>query len=130
MINRAQAVRTIVMAIPRGRVATYGQIAALAGMKGARAIGTILHGNQDPVQLPCHRVVNARGRVAASYAFGGANAQYQRLVKEGVLFKPDPGQAIPAVDLERCQFQPAASQKSIHKARPSRSSSGQVRSSV
>ena len=59
--------------IPRGKVATYGQIAALAGEpKMARAVGNALHKNTDPEHIPCYRVVNSKGELAAEFVFGGA----------------------------------------------------------
>ena len=68
--------------IPRGRVATYGQVAALAGNGGAaRAVGNALHKNPMPGVIPCHRVVNAQGRLAPHFAFGGADEQYVDLVR-------------------------------------------------
>ena len=76
--------------IPRGKVATYGQIALHLGNRNfARAVGNILHGNPDPEHIPCHRVVNAQGRLSRSYAFGGIEAQRRLLVSEGVVFKND-----------------------------------------
>lgn len=76
--------------IPRGKVATYGQIALHLGNRNfARAVGNILHGNPDPEHIPCHRVVNAQGKLARSYAFGGVAAQRRLLVSEGVVFKND-----------------------------------------
>ena len=76
--------------IPRGKVATYGQIALHLGNRNfARAVGNILHNNPDPEHIPCHRVVNAQGRLAQSYAFGGIDAQRCLLESEGVLFKND-----------------------------------------
>jgi methylated-DNA-protein-cysteine methyltransferase-like protein len=90
-MSRAELVRQIVRKIPKGRVATYGQVATLAGMKGARAVGSIIHTNQDPVALPCHRVVNAKGHLASGYALGGPNAQRKRLEAEGIYVqKNDP----------------------------------------
>lgn len=74
--------------IPKGKVATYGQIARHLGNKHlARAVGNILHDNPDPSQFPCHRVVNSRGKVAENYAFGGAAAQRKRLEDEGIVFE-------------------------------------------
>ena len=59
--------------IPCGKVATYGQIAALAGEpKMARAVGNALHKNTDPEHIPCYRVVNSKGELAAEFVFGGA----------------------------------------------------------
>ena len=74
--------------IPRGKVATYGQIALHLGTRNfARAVGTILHNNPDPEHIPCHRVVNSKGQLSRSYAFGGIEAQRRLLVSEGVVFK-------------------------------------------
>ena len=74
--------------IPRGKVATYGQIALHLGNRNfARAVGNILHGNPDPEHIPCHRVVNAQGRLSRAYAFGGIEAQRCLLESEGVVFK-------------------------------------------
>ena len=76
--------------IPKGKVATYGQIALHLGNRNfARAVGNILHGNPDPEHIPCHRVVNAQGKLSRSYAFGGIEAQRRLLVSEGVVFKND-----------------------------------------
>lgn len=74
--------------VPRGKVTTYGRIAAHLGNKNlARTVGNILHNNPDPSRYPCHRVVNSRGKVAESYAFGGAAAQRKRLEAEGIVFE-------------------------------------------
>lgn len=71
--------------IPKGYVATYAQVAEMAGdRKMARAVGNALHKNPDPSTIPCHRVVNAKGELAGEYAFGGAWKQAEILKKEGV----------------------------------------------
>lgn len=76
--------------IPKGKVATYGQIALCLGDRNfARVVGNILHNNPDPGHIPCHRVVNAQGKLAQAYAFGGIDAQKRLLVSEGVVFKND-----------------------------------------
>ena len=76
--------------IPRGKVVTYGQIALYLGNRNfARAVGNILHNNPDPEHIPCHRVVNSKGQLSQSYAFGGIEAQRRLLVSEGVVFKHD-----------------------------------------
>ena len=76
--------------IPRGKVATYGQIAAHLGNRNlARAVGNILHSNPDPGSFPCHRVVNSKGMVAANFAFGGGEAQRKLLEQEGIVFEND-----------------------------------------
>ena len=71
--------------IPRGKVATYGQVAALAGdKKMARAVGNALHKNPDPDAIPCYRVVNAKGELAGEFAFGGEGAQAKLLEADGI----------------------------------------------
>ena len=76
--------------IPRGKVATYGQIALHLGNRNfARVVGNILHNNPDPEHIPCHRVVNVKGQLSRSYAFGGIDAQRHLLESEGVMFKND-----------------------------------------
>lgn len=71
--------------IPRGQVATYGQIAELAGdKKMARAVGNALHKNPDPLHIPCYRVVNSKGELAGEFAFGGAGKQAALLMADGI----------------------------------------------
>lgn len=71
--------------IPAGRVASYGQIAALAGNPRApRVVGYALHVNPFPGEIPCHRVVNREGRLAPAFAFGGMDEQRLLLLAEGV----------------------------------------------
>ncbi len=71
--------------IPKGHVATYGQVAEMAGdRKMARAVGNALHKNPDPDSIPCFRVVNAKGELAGEFAFGGAGAQAKLLEQDGV----------------------------------------------
>lgn len=80
----------VVKSIPAGRVATYGQVALLAGNpRWARVVGYALHNNPAPGEIPCHRVVNRQGRVAPSFAFGGEDVQRQLLEGEGIVFEPD-----------------------------------------
>lgn len=71
--------------IPRGKVATYGQVAEMAGNKKmARAVGNALHKNPDPEKIPCYRVVNAKGELAGEFAFGGEGAQERLLQADGI----------------------------------------------
>ncbi len=78
-----EKVYEVVRRIPRGKTMTYGEVARLAGNpKAARAVGNILHNNPDPKKIPCHRVVNAKGKVAKNYAFGGGMAQRKKLQEE------------------------------------------------
>ena len=71
--------------IPKGCVATYGQVATMAGNERmSRAVGNALHKNPTPGIVPCHRVVDAKGRLAGGFAFGGMEAQAALLTAEGV----------------------------------------------
>ncbi|NJD03545.1 MAG: MGMT family protein [Ruminiclostridium sp.] len=79
----------ITAAIPKGKVATYGQIAAILGIPtAARAVGTALRNTPAGLDIPCHRVVNKAGAMAPGEAFGGAGNQRRLLEEEGVVFKP------------------------------------------
>ena len=74
-----------VQLIPRGKVATYGQIARMIGApRSSRAVGYALHANPRPGVIPCHRVVDREGRLAPAFAFGGPEIQAQLLESEGV----------------------------------------------
>ena len=71
--------------IPRGRVATYAQVAELAGNKRmCRAVGNALHKNPDPDTIPCYRVVNSKGELSGEFAFGGPGAQQGLLEADGI----------------------------------------------
>lgn len=84
--NFAEQVYQIVKQIPKGKVSTYGQIAARLGKpKAARAVGNVLHVNPYK-SVSCHRVVNREGRVAKNFGGGGWQKQKQRLLDEGVTF--------------------------------------------
>ena len=73
--------------IPRGSVATYGQIArAIGNPRLSRVVGYALHVNPEPGIIPCHRVVKRNGEVSSAFAFGGANRQVELLKSEGVSF--------------------------------------------
>jgi O-6-methylguanine DNA methyltransferase len=72
--------------IPKGETRTYGHVAAAAGHPGAaRAVGTIMKGNQDP-SVPCHRVIKADG-TAGDYNRGGSAQKRELLRAEGVVCK-------------------------------------------
>lgn len=89
----------VVRQIPGGTVATYGQVAALAGnRRWARVVGYALHANPDPDTIPCYRVVNRRGEVSPAFAFGGGNRQIELLEADGI---PCPGGV---VDLKKYQW--------------------------
>ncbi|MDR1700614.1 MAG: MGMT family protein [Lachnoclostridium sp.] len=85
--NTFTRIYDIVREIPYGRVATYGQVAELAGNRRlSRVVGYALHVNPDPDSIPCHRVVNRFGEVSKAFAFGGSNRQIELLEAEGVVF--------------------------------------------
>lgn len=93
---------TVVALIPRGAVATYGQIAALAGQAGrARHVGRVLAALPHDRDVPWHRVVNARGAISLPAGSAAAACQRERLEREGVGFRPDG-----RVDLSRFRWQP------------------------
>lgn len=80
----------VVCQIPKGKVATYGAVARMAGNpRWARVVGYALHNNPAPGIIPCHRVVNREERVADSFVFGGGEVQRQMLEQEGVTFEVD-----------------------------------------
>ena len=83
-----ERIYAVVRRIPAGKVASYGQVAGLAGNpRWARVVGYALHRNTDPGTIPCHRVVTRDGRMAPGFAFGGPEIQMQLLLAEGVGFE-------------------------------------------
>ena len=77
----------VIRRIPKGRVATYGQIAALAGIpRHARQVGYALRNAPEELRLPWHRVINAQGRVSKRSPPGGHSLQYVLLDSEGIQF--------------------------------------------
>ena len=86
--NPSKRIYEAVKKIPKGKVATYGQIAAMAGEpKMARAVGNALHKNPDPDNIPCYRIVNSKGKLSGEFAFGGAGAQAKLLEADGIKVK-------------------------------------------
>jgi len=75
----------LVRQIPAGKVATYGDVARVIGIN-PRYVGYVLHHNSYPGVIPCHRILNAQGRVAVTFAFGGGSAQQKLLEAEGIDF--------------------------------------------
>ena len=91
----------IVRQIPAGKVATYGQVARLAGMpRCARTVGYAMAACRDP-SVPCHRVVDRFGGTKACFDTCAPGTQRAMLEAEGVLFRPDG-----TVDLEHCRWEP------------------------
>lgn len=89
-VSFSERVYAAVRRIPKGSVASYGMIAALAGNpRAARAVGWALHRNPDPEATPCYRVVTCAGRTSRAFAFGGEDVQRQLLLGDGVAFDQD-----------------------------------------
>ena len=100
--HRYESIYDVVRKIPRGRVATYGQIAALAGLSGqARQVGYALHALDEGANLPWHRVINAKGAVSPRSEPGWEHFQRQLLEDEGVVFD-ERGR----VELDRVRWEP------------------------
>jgi len=94
-----QAILNVVAQIPAGKIATYGQIAAIAGAPGAaRAVGRTMRSLPKGTQLPWHRVLNAAGKISIPHE--GAKVQKARLESEGIIFLG--GKA----SLEECLWRP------------------------
>ncbi|MEW6410949.1 MAG: MGMT family protein [Candidatus Zixiibacteriota bacterium] len=92
---------TVIKKVPRGRVATYGQIAALAGNpRAARQVVRVLHSSSDKERLPWHRVINSKGCISLKPG-RGYEMQRAMLADEGIVFKLDD-----TVDLKRYQWTP------------------------
>ncbi|KPU45446.1 methylated-DNA--protein-cysteine methyltransferase [Oxobacter pfennigii] len=90
MDNFFHRVYKIVAKIPKGKVATYGQIASILGHpKGARTVGWAMQSAPSHLNLPCHRVVNRLGEMAPEHIFGDKRYQQALLEIEGVTFKED-----------------------------------------
>ena len=89
-MNAFERIYAVVQTIPKGKVATYGQVAMLAGNpRWARVVGYALHVNPRPGEIPCHRVVTREGATSTAFAFGGQDMQRTLLEEEGVTFLPD-----------------------------------------
>ena len=94
----------VVRRIPRGKVASYGQVGRLIGApRSARYVGYALHANPDPGaevnNIPCHRVVFKDGGLCTGFAFGGPEIQREMLEAVGVAFADDTH-----VDMDACQW--------------------------
>ena len=104
-------VKEVLRSVPRGRVATYGQVAALAGREGAaRGVAWILHSSSDASGLPWHRVIGGRGRISLPRR-RGFEEQRRRLAAEGVAVGRGG-----RVDLKRFQWEPRAGSASRSRA--------------
>ena len=107
-MGRYQQIYSVIRRIPRGRVATYGQIATLAGIDGhARQVGYALHALPSGSDVPWHRVVNSFGEVSRRSDSDSDELQVELLMAEGVVF--DTGGRI---DLRRFRWRVNSSQRS------------------
>lgn len=89
-MNTFERIYNVVKRIPKGKVASYGTVAAMAGNpRWARVVGYALHVNPEPGTIPCHRVVTKNGEISAAFAFGGENMQRLLLSEEGIDFLAD-----------------------------------------
>lgn len=89
-MNTFEKIYEVVKTIKKGRVATYGWVAAQAGNPHlSQIVGYALHVNPDPKTIPCHRVVNRFGQTSKAFAFGGEDMQRALLESEGVIFSED-----------------------------------------
>ena len=85
-----EEVYEVVRMVPRGKVATYGQIASILGnVRWARVVGYALHDNPDGEKTPCYRIVNKAGKCADAFVFGGRNVQIDLLRADGIPVSDD-----------------------------------------
>lgn len=85
--SNREALYLALMSVPAGKVITYGQLAALAGLPGAaRLAGTVLCGLPEQTELPWHRVINAQGKISLPENASGYQEQKKRLEAEGIIF--------------------------------------------
>ena len=90
MISFNQRVYEVVKQIPKGKVATYGQVAAEIGApRCSRQVGWALHSNPAFGEIPCHRVLFKDGSLTDGFAFGGREVQKALLEKDGVEVSED-----------------------------------------
>jgi methylated-DNA-protein-cysteine methyltransferase-like protein len=107
----ADRVKQIIKAIPKGKVATYGQIAMMAGNpRGVRGVVWILHSSSQKAGLPWHRVINRKGEISLPYG-EGYEEQKARLEAEGVQFDWED-----RIDLDRFLWRPGE-KKEVEKIR-------------
>lgn len=97
--NSFEKIYDVVRQVPKGNVASYGQIAKLAGnARWSRVVGYALHVNPADSDLPCHRVVTKEGKVSEAFISNGQNQQVKLLKAEGVTFIDD------KVDMKKYQW--------------------------
>jgi len=96
-----QSVIDTIKCIPEGKVASYGQVAAIAGFPGsARQVVWVLHTSSEKESLPWHRVINAQGKILLKHG-DGYEQQKSLLLQEGIQFDDDD-----AIDLDKYLWSP------------------------
>ncbi len=99
-IEKETLIYTVIAAIPAGKVASYGQVAALAGFpQNSRLVGRLLKIMPSDSVIPWHRVVNSQGKISFPVGSNKYQEQRQKLLSEGVLFKND------KVNMRECRWQ-------------------------
>jgi methylated-DNA-protein-cysteine methyltransferase-like protein len=118
-----ERIYAVVSKIPRGKIATYGQVAELAGLSGhARQVGYALHATPDEIAIPWQRVVNAKGEISPRADPLMAGVQKSLLDAEGVSFD-----ANGRIDLARCRWQPRLHSFLLSESERKRSQKGRKR---
>ena len=99
-IDKETLIYTIIANIPAGFVASYGQVATLAGYpQNSRLVGRLLKQMPDDSVIPWHRVVNSQGKISFPAGSDKYQEQRQKLLLEGVSFKND------KVNMRECRWQ-------------------------
>jgi methylated-DNA-protein-cysteine methyltransferase-like protein len=98
-VNTYQRIYRVIRRVPRGKVATYGQIAEIAKASGPRQVGYALHALTEGHDVPWHRIINARGMISLDSGLGGGSLQRALLQAEKVKFD-----AKGRVDMKRYQW--------------------------
>ncbi len=115
MTDFSRAVMKFVKMIPRGKVASYGQIAALAGKPhGARGVGWILNSSAEAYNLPWQRVLNSKGKISFPKKTDEFKLQKSLLTKEGIKFSDDD-----SIDLEQFGWKKTPAKKKRAANKPS-----------
>jgi methylated-DNA-protein-cysteine methyltransferase related protein len=100
-LSFSERVREIIKSIPKGKVASYGQIAAYAGNPlGAKQVAYVLHASSKKDKLPWQRVINGKGKISLPVG-GGYETQKRLLIREGLKFDSDD-----IIDFEKYQWRP------------------------
>lgn len=115
-LSFTERAKSLIKSIPKGKVSTYGQIAAFAGdPRGARQVARLLHSCAEKDKLPWQRIINRQGRISLLPGHG-YELQHSLLRKEGIKFNLDG-----SVDMKRYSWQPTDINKILQKRQKSTS---------